>query len=136
MGGCQGKAGGARLVTTLKGHTDDVRTASFSPDGQHILTASDDKTCRIWNATTGKLVRMLVGGANKYELISARYSKDGARVVTGSTNGDAHVWNARTGESPGPRVPPRAPRLPAPLAGCSPTRLFVCVALLASALSA
>jgi len=30
------------------GHTDEVRTAVFSPDGQYILTASLDGTARLW----------------------------------------------------------------------------------------
>jgi len=32
----------------LKGHTDGVMFAAFSPDGKKIVTASNDKTARIW----------------------------------------------------------------------------------------
>jgi WD40 repeat protein len=32
----------------LKGHEGNVDSAQFSPDGQHIVTTSDDKTVRIW----------------------------------------------------------------------------------------
>jgi WD40 repeat protein len=35
---------------TLKGHTDRVLSASFSPDGTRIVTASDDSTARVWDA--------------------------------------------------------------------------------------
>ena len=38
----------------LKGHTDDVISTSFSPDGTKIVSASVDKTIRIWNSSTGK----------------------------------------------------------------------------------
>jgi WD40 repeat protein len=34
-----------------------VLSCAFSPDGQHILTASDDSTTRLWNASTGELIR-------------------------------------------------------------------------------
>ncbi|MEH2249295.1 MAG: hypothetical protein V7K33_07000 [Nostoc sp.] len=34
----------------LKGHTSYVNSASFSPDGKRILTASADKTARVWRA--------------------------------------------------------------------------------------
>ena len=42
------------LIAELKGHTGDVVTsAAFSPDGGAIVTASDDKTARVWRADTG-----------------------------------------------------------------------------------
>ena len=86
MGGCQGKAGGARLVTTLKGHTDDVRTASFSPDGQHILTASDDKTCRQFIVETGVQLRVISGHTSGVR--SLAISKDNRYLFTGSSDPD------------------------------------------------
>jgi len=33
----------------LRGHEDEVNSAAFSPDGQRIVTASADKTARIWD---------------------------------------------------------------------------------------
>ena len=36
----------------LRGHTDTVRTVMFSPDDNFILSASDDGTCKIWDAHT------------------------------------------------------------------------------------
>lgn len=38
-----------------EGHSGKVNTASFSPDGRKIVTASDDGTARIWDAETGIL---------------------------------------------------------------------------------
>ena len=48
-------------LTVLRGHTDAVRSAAFSPDGTRIVTASDDETARIWDAATGKEITVLRG---------------------------------------------------------------------------
>ena len=36
-------------------------SAQFSPDGARIVTASDDKTARVWDAATGKSLATLAG---------------------------------------------------------------------------
>src|SRR5262249_56130673 len=41
----------------LKGHDGMVTSATFSPDGKRIVTASTDKTARLWDADTGKQMR-------------------------------------------------------------------------------
>jgi CHAT domain-containing protein/predicted negative regulator of RcsB-dependent stress response len=46
------------LLAELKGHLDTVNSASVSLDGQHILTASEDGTARVWNIS-GKLLATL-----------------------------------------------------------------------------
>ena len=38
------------------GHTGGVNCTSYSPDGSHIVTGSDDSTVRIWDAETGTTV--------------------------------------------------------------------------------
>ena len=49
------------LVASLEGHTELVKSASFSPDGTRIVTASDDNTARVWDAQSGALVASLEG---------------------------------------------------------------------------
>jgi WD40 repeat protein len=48
-----------RLV--LQGHKDYVNNASFSPDGQHAVTASKDGTARLWDAKDGSLLAVFKG---------------------------------------------------------------------------
>ncbi len=45
-------ATGKAVVPPLQGHTNAVNSLVFSPDGQHILSSSSDKTVRVWDMET------------------------------------------------------------------------------------
>jgi serine/threonine protein kinase len=79
-------------LLTLKGHTGRVRSASFSPDGTRIVTASEDQTARLWDVKTGTATLTLKGHASGVQ--SASFSPDGTRIVTASYT-TAKVWDAR-----------------------------------------
>jgi TPR repeat protein len=57
------------------------------------VTASDDKTARIWDARTGTQLAVLSGHGDAVG--SAAYSPDGARIVTASFDKTARIWDAR-----------------------------------------
>ncbi len=78
-------------LLTLQGHAAQVSSASFSPDGSRVVTASGDSTAKIWDAGSGTLALTLKGHAA--QVYSASFSPDGLRVVTGSPDGTARVWN-------------------------------------------
>ena len=42
---------------TLRRHSGSVNACSFSPDGASVLSGSDDKTLKIWDAATGATFR-------------------------------------------------------------------------------
>jgi WD40 repeat protein len=46
-------------VATLAGHTNWVTAVAYSPDGTRVLTGSQDKTARLWDAATGKAAATL-----------------------------------------------------------------------------
>jgi serine/threonine protein kinase/TPR repeat protein len=82
-------------LAVLSGHGDRVYSAAYSPDGTRIVTASNDKTARIWDAHTGAQLAVLWGHDNG--VASAAYSPDGMRIVTASQDKTARIWDARTG---------------------------------------
>src|SRR6266480_3050899 len=78
------------------GHEDVVNSAQFSPDGRRVVTASYDKTARLWDVASGKQI----GAPMKHEdtVWSAQFSSDGQRVVTASQDKTARLWDAVNGK--------------------------------------
>jgi Caspase domain/WD domain, G-beta repeat len=83
-------------LVVQSGHTSGVRSASFSPDGKSIVTASEDKTAIVWDAASGQKLRTLAGHTGSIN--SASYSPDGRRIVTASGDGTTRLWDAATGQ--------------------------------------
>ena len=97
----EGVAKAGNELLTLKGHRGAVTTASFRADGARIVTASVDKTVKVWEvplarlegvAKTGTAVLTLKGHPSF--ISAASYSPDGARILT--VSGTALVWDANT----------------------------------------
>ncbi|MFP3040759.1 caspase family protein [Treponema primitia] len=53
------------LLLTLSGHSGGVGSAAYSPDGRRIVSASGDKTMKIWDAETGREIRTLSGHSHR-----------------------------------------------------------------------
>lgn len=74
----------------LRGHQGRIRHVEYSPDGKRVVTASDDGTARVWDATTEEVLAELRG--HQGSVWQAGFSPDGKRVVTASADGTAWVW--------------------------------------------
>ncbi len=61
-----------------------------------MVTASADKTARLWDAETGAELALLKG--HEGWVRHAAFSPDGRRVVTASWDNTARLWDAETGE--------------------------------------
>jgi WD40 repeat protein len=106
-------------LTTFQGHQATVNFGAFSPDGRLLVTTAEevnshtsssplgidgrhedtyfrDRTARIWDATTGKLLMVLRG--HERAVHSAAFSPDSKWLVTTSEDRTARIWDLSTGK--------------------------------------
>ena len=91
---------------TMKGHTDLVTQALFSPDGKWVATVSRDRTAQLWDATVLESdyaddkppspINIVAFRGHIRPLISAAFSRDSQYLVTGSEDRTARVWDLTT----------------------------------------
>ncbi len=81
----------------VPGHGAGTQTATFSPDGNYILTTfgAPIYSARLSNPQSGLVEREFFGHTSW--LYTAVFSPDGQRVATGAQDGTARLWDVATG---------------------------------------
>ena len=59
-----------------------VWSVAFSPDGQSVVSGSEDNTVRLWSVESGELLQTMKGHTSLVS--SVAFSPDGQYVVSGS----------------------------------------------------
>jgi WD40 repeat protein len=84
----------ATPLYTYQGHSASVVTVVWSPDGQHIASASHDHTVQVWDAFTGSKMHTL----NHRSLVNAvAWSPDGQFIASAGFSGTVHIWETGGG---------------------------------------
>src|SRR5215213_6911780 len=83
------------LVRTLSGHAGLVTGCAVSADGATIVSASHDKTLKVWDGRSGVELFTLSGHAAWVN--DCAVSADGATIVSASTDKTLKVWDGRSG---------------------------------------
>jgi WD40 repeat protein/tRNA A-37 threonylcarbamoyl transferase component Bud32 len=82
--------------TTLKGHTDPVARAAFSPDGTRVASAGSNGTLKLWDVATGQEIHALRGHTGSVR--SVAFSPDGTHLVSAcSDDMTVRIWDVATG---------------------------------------
>ncbi len=69
----------------------------FSPDGEHLATASGDHTIRMWDPDTGESVGAPLKGHTD-EVTRIVFSPDGHQLASASADHSVRLWPAEASE--------------------------------------
>ena len=83
------------FTSTLLNHTDWVRAVQFSPDGQSLATAGNDR--RLLVTSMDDLQNPTIDKRHPAAIISIAWSNDGSKIATVGFDGKLRVFNTKTG---------------------------------------
>ncbi|MCJ1310668.1 rRNA-processing protein sof1 [Agyrium rufum] len=89
-----------RALNILKDHVAAVMDVEFSPTGEELVTASYDKTIRLWSRATGHS-RDIYHTKRMQRVFSTCFTPDARYVLSGSDDGNIRLWRANASEREG-----------------------------------
>lgn len=83
-------------IRCFEGHTDHINDLLCNRDGSIIVSASNDKTIKIWDTKSGSELRTLSG--HTMHVYSIAFTPDEKQIISGSFDNTVKVWNMENGE--------------------------------------
>jgi WD40 repeat protein len=83
-------------VAVLSGHTDWVRSITFSSDGTSLVSESHDKTLKLWDVQTGGAIKTFHGHTEEIDSVSISFNY--TTIASGSDDSTICLWDIQTGE--------------------------------------
>ncbi|KAI9846655.1 MAG: rRNA-processing protein sof1 [Sclerophora amabilis] len=89
-----------RALNVLKDHVHAVMDVNFSPTGEELVSASYDRSIRIWNRSQGHS-RDVYHTKRMQRVFSAMFTPDAQYVLSGSDDGNVRLWRANASQRRG-----------------------------------
>lgn len=83
-------------MKVLRGHKGDIHSVIFFDD--MIASTGYDKTIKIWNNTTGILIRTLIGHTSIIKTLTSGLYHNISLIISGSWDNTIRIWDSQTGE--------------------------------------
>jgi WD40 repeat protein len=83
------------VLRTLEGHSYWVKSVTVTPDGKRAVSASSDRTLKVWDLESGRTLGTLEGHSDGVNGVAL--TADGKRVVSASWDSTLKVWDLETG---------------------------------------
>lgn len=82
---------GNSLGPPITGHTDTINALAFSPDGQRLVSGSDDRTMRLWDLQGNPIGEPIEGHTDNINAIA--FSPDGQMFISASRDRTLRLWD-------------------------------------------
>lgn len=93
-----------KAVNVFRGHVGAILDIDYSPTGQEVVTASYDKSMRIFDVKQGSS-RDIYHTNRMQRLFSTRFSGDSKYVLSGSDDGNIRIWKTQAASKLGVVAP-------------------------------
>lgn len=89
-----------RALNVLKDHVAAVTDVEFSPTGEELVSASWDRTVRLWERNKGHS-RDIYHTKRMQRVMASTWTADAKYVLTGSDDGNVRLWRAKASSREG-----------------------------------